>query len=266
MTSLESDGVTVGVGMPIILRFTPSPTDSTAFTKAATVTVDGKPAGGAWYWEQPLKGSPIEAHYRPKTYWPANSTIQVELPIAGLSAGKGLAYEGKLTSVTFQTGDAHISTVDASSLQMTVTDNNRVVKTMPVSLGAAQTPTYNGTKVVMQKGEDTPGTDTLRPNGTVMMNGPGYSNDPVQWSVRVTTSGEYVHSAPWNGEIGARSTSNGCTNLHPAEGKWFYDFSNVGDVVKYINTDGSKLPVWDGYSDWNINWATWSQGGLLLNH
>lgn len=266
VTSLEADGVTVGVGMPVILRFTPSPTDSTAFTKAATVTVNGEPANGAWYWEQPLKGSPIEAHYRPKNYWPANATIQVKLPIEGLSAGKGLAYEGKLTSVTFQTGDAHVSTVDASSLTMTVTNNGKVVRTMPVSLGKATTPTYNGTKVVMQKGENMPGSDKLRPNGTVMMSGPGYTNDPVQWSVRVTTSGEYVHSAPWNGEVGARSTSNGCTNLRPADGKWFYDFSNVGDVVKYINTGTAKVPTWDGYADWNINWATWSQGGLLLNH
>jgi lipoprotein-anchoring transpeptidase ErfK/SrfK len=270
VSSVEADGQTFGVGMPIILRFTPAPTDSTAFTKAARVTVNGQPVNGAWFWEQPTadekKAGTIEAHYRPRTYWPANASINVALPIGGLSAGKGLVYDNKLTSIAMSTGDAHISTVDASDLTMTVESNGKVVKSFPVSLGAAKTPTFNGTKIVMQKGEDVPGTDKLRTNGTVMMNGPGYSNDPVQWSVRITRSGEYVHAAPWNNGIGLRSTSNGCTNLHTTDGKWFYDFSQIGDVVTYANTDGTKMPSWDGYGDWNIPWLQWTQGGLLLNH
>jgi hypothetical protein len=118
----------------------------------------------------------------------------------------------------------------------------------------------------MQKGEDVPGTDTLRANGTVLMSGPGYSGDPVPWSVRVTASGEYVHAAAWNTHIGVRSTSNGCTNLKPADGQWFYNFSQLGDVVKYVNTDGKPMNPLDGLGDWNIPWLQWAQGGLLLNH
>jgi lipoprotein-anchoring transpeptidase ErfK/SrfK len=265
VSSLEADGATYGVGMPIILRFSPSPTDSTAFTKAVTVTVNDAPAAGAWYWEKPLADSPIEAHYRTRAYWPADATVKVELPIAGLTAGPGLSYDGKLSSITFKTGDAHISTVNAETKQMTVRSNNRVVRTIPVSLGAAKTPTYNGVKVVMQKGENAPASAKLRPNGAVRMRGPGY-DEIVDWSVRVTTSGEYVHAAPWNSQIGQASTSNGCTNLGVADAKWFYGFSLLGDVVAYTGTDGTKMPSWDGYGDWNVNWANWSQGGLLLNH
>jgi lipoprotein-anchoring transpeptidase ErfK/SrfK len=69
--------------------------------------------------------------------------------------------------------------VNNATKTITVTSNGHVVKTMPVSLGAATTPTYNGTKVVMQKGEDVPGTNALRADGTVMMSGPGYADDPV---------------------------------------------------------------------------------------
>ena len=134
---------------------------------------------------------------------------------------------------------------------------------MCVSLGAAATPTFNGVKVVMQKGEDVPGTNTLRPNGTVMMSGPGYTDDPVQWSVRITQSGEYVHSAPWNTGIGARSTSNGCTNLRPDDAVWFYGYSVVGDIVQYVGTDGTPMPNWDGLGDWNVSWPVWQQGGKL---
>ncbi|MDT4971541.1 MAG: hypothetical protein QOG22_1684 [Pseudonocardiales bacterium] len=266
VSSNIGDGAKVGVGEPIVLSFSPTPTDSTTFTKAVTVTVNGQPADGAWYWERPYADAPVQAHYREQGYWPANASIHLSLPISALSAGKGLAYSGALSSVTFRTGDAHISTVDASTLSMTVTDNGRTVKTFPVSLGAAKTPTYNGTKIVMQKGEDVPGTNRLRANGTVMMSGPGYSNDPVPWSVRITASGEYVHAAAWNTNIGTRSTSNGCTNLKPADGEWFYNFSQLGDVVTYANTDGTRMNPLDGLGDWNVAWSRWAQGGLLLNH
>jgi lipoprotein-anchoring transpeptidase ErfK/SrfK len=266
VSSLEADGATFGVGMPIVLNFSPTPTDSTAFTKAAVVTVNGQPVSGKRYWEKPYADQPVQAHYRTQNYWPAHATIEVKLPIGGLSAGKGLVYDSALTSVTFQTGDAHVSTVNASTLTLTVTNNGQMVKTVPVSLGAAQTPTYNGTKIVMQKGEDVPGTDTLRPNGTVLMSGPGYTGDPVPWSVRVTASGEYIHAAGWNTHIGVRSTSNGCTNLKPEDGQWFYGFAQVGDVVTYVGTDGSKVNPLDGLGDWNVPWGLWAQGGLLLNH
>jgi lipoprotein-anchoring transpeptidase ErfK/SrfK len=266
VTSALNDGEVVGVGEPIVLSFSPAPTDSSAFTRAASVTVNGAPAIGAWYWERPYAGQPVQAHFRERTYWPAHATIHVTLPISGMSAGKGLAYSGALSSVTFRTGDAHVSTVDAATLTMTVTDNGTVVKTVPVSLGKAATPTYNGTKIVMQKGEDVPGTNTLRPQGTVMMSGPHYTNDPVPWSVRVTASGEYVHAAGWNTHIGTSSTSNGCTNLKPADGQWFYEFSQLGDVVTYLHTDGTRMNPIDGLGDWNIAWSQWSRGGLLITH
>lgn len=267
VTSLLSDGGTYGVGMPIVMYFKPAPKDVKAFEAAVKVTVNGQPANGAWYWEQPLatevQQNMVEAHYREQGYWPANSKIHVSIPIGGLSAGPNLAYAGALDSLDFAIGDKHVTTVSANSYSMTVTSNDKVVNTFKVSLGKAATPTYSGTKVVMQKGEDVPGTNTLRPNGTVMMNGPGYTNDPVQWSVRVTQSGEYVHAAPWNNEIGARSTSNGCTNLHVADAQWFYNFAQIGDVVTYPDAPGGTMRADDGLGDWNVNWAQWQRGGLF---
>jgi lipoprotein-anchoring transpeptidase ErfK/SrfK len=267
VTALENDGATYGVGMPIVLYLSPVPTDATAFENAVRVTVNGQPVNGAWFWEQPtaddVNGNIVEAHYRPQQYWPADSTVHVSIPIGGLSAGPGLAYSSKLSSLDYKIGDAHITDVDASALSMRVNSNGRLVRTVGVSLGAAATPTFNGVKVVMQRGEDVPGTNKLRPNGTVMMSGPGYTNDPVQWSVRITESGEYLHAAPWNNGIGERSTSNGCTNLHTDDASWFYHFSQIGDVVQYVHTDGSRMPTWDGLGDWNVPWAQWTQGGLL---
>jgi lipoprotein-anchoring transpeptidase ErfK/SrfK len=119
----------------------------------------------------------------------------------------------------------------------------------------------------MQKGENDPRTGRLRPDGEVRMvsNAPGNTYDEiVPWSIRVTNSGEYVHAASWNtGNIGSRSTSNGCTNLNVDDAKWFYGFSRIGDVVTYAHTGGSPMPSWDGYGDWNVDWSTWVRGGAV---
>ena len=263
---LESDGSTYGVGMPIIAYFNKKITSATAFVHATTVTVNGANAAGSWYFEASgAAGEVIEAHYRPESYWPAHATIKMNMPVQGLSAGNGLVFDDSLT-LAIATGPANISEVDGASEQMTVTSDGKLVRTMPVSLGAAATPTYTGTAIVEQKGEDQPGTDTLRPTGEVRMIGTGSDQYDllVPWSVRVTNSGEYIHAASWNGgNIGRRSTSNGCTNLNVGDAQWFYAFAQIGDVVTYTNTGGPAMPYWDGYGDWNLPWSVWQTGGLL---
>lgn len=264
VTSIFGDGAKVGVGMPIVLLVDPAPTDATAFVKAAKVKVNGKEVQGAWRWSTPYAGEPMQAHYRLEHYWPANSTIQLELPIGGLSAGKGLEFSGALTSLRLRTGDKVVTTVNGATERAVVMVNDKHYKTMKVSLGSSETPTTTGTKLVMQKGEDVPGTNRLRPDGAVRMQNTAHTYDLiVDWSVRVTTSGEYLHAAPWNSEIGQVSTSDGCTNLSVHNAKWYYHFSNIGDVVIHEHTGGDPIGLWNGYTDWNIPWATYQKGGEL---
>ena len=262
----EGDGQVYGVGFAIIAQFDRAPTDSHAFTHAVTVTVNGSPAGGAWFWQTSGRpGVAIEALYRPRTYWPAHAQINADFPLKGLSAGPGQAFDDSLT-LSVATGAAHISTVDNATHQMTVTSDGKVVHRMPVSLGSGDHPTYHGVKVVMAKGEDAPGSSRPRPQGEVRMIGTGYDL-LVPWSVRVTNSGEYVHAASWNtGNIGIRNTSHGCTNLDVNDAQWFYRFSLLGDVVQYPNASGPTMPSWDGWGWWNLPWSQWSEGGLLLTH
>jgi lipoprotein-anchoring transpeptidase ErfK/SrfK len=264
VSSYLGDGAIVGVGMPIVLSFEPAPTDASAFVEAAKVTVNGKAVQGAWFWEKPYADEPVQAHYRLRDYWPANSTVKLELPIGGLSAGKGLVYRGALSSLTFHTADKHVTHVDGAKETAVVEVNGKRHRTMKASLGASATPTYTGTKLVMQKGEFIPGTRTMRPDGAVRMQNTAHTYDlMVDWSVRVTSSGEYLHAAPWNSEIGQTSTSDGCTNLTVADAEWFYGFARVGDVVIHTNTGGKPVPEGDGFGDWNVSWPTWQQGGLL---
>jgi len=65
----EGDGEGFGVGMPIIAFFSVAPTDASVFDKVVTVTVNGLPAHGAWYWERSSQSEDaLEAHYRLPAY------------------------------------------------------------------------------------------------------------------------------------------------------------------------------------------------------
>jgi lipoprotein-anchoring transpeptidase ErfK/SrfK len=250
--TLNFDGVTYGVGMPVIVYFDKKITDATAFAKAASVKVDGADAGGAWYFEvSGAQNEVYEAHYRQQHYWKANSAVAVNLPMKGLSAGAGMAYDDSLT-LNFQIGAAQLTTVDGNTKTLTETVDGAPKFSFPVSLGKAKTPTYTGTKVVMEKDK--------------IQHMVGTPDDPyslqVPWSVRLTNSGEFIHSAPWNTKnLGNHSTSNGCTNLSTANALLYFNNAVIGDPVVYTNTGGATMPVDDGYGDWNVPWSAWQGGG-----
>jgi len=254
----ENDGRTYGIGMPIIVYLSKAITDAKPFVKATTVTVNGQKVEGAWFFQKSsiYPDYPLEAHYRTQTFWPAHAVITVDLPTRGLPAGTGLSFNNSLT-LTMKTGAANVTTVDGATERLTLTTDGRTKFNFPVSLGKATTPTFTGTKVVMARNR------VKRMIGTT----PGDRYDlQVPWSVRLTNSGEFIHAASWNGgNIGQRSTSNGCTNLNVAAAQEYFNFAQIGDVALYRNTGGGPMPSWDGYGDWNTPWSTWTRGGLLAN-
>ncbi|MDT4937601.1 MAG: hypothetical protein QOG80_1272 [Pseudonocardiales bacterium] len=247
--------------MPVIATFNAKITDGRAFETATKVTVDGKPVDARWYFEysDPASGHVMEAHLRMQNYWPANSRIHVDLPVQGKSGGtvarhpsEEYIFNDSLTS-DFETTDAHVVTVSNATHTLTVKDNGKVWGTFPVSLGASNTPTKRGVKVIMEKGRD------------IRMVGPGYDDPHVKLTQRLTYDGEYLHSAPWNTyniDHGINS-SNGCTNLHPADAQRLYDFLGIGDPVEYPDADGPKMQLGTGYGDWNVTWSLWQTGGAI---
>ncbi len=99
---------------------------------------------------------------------------------------------------------------------MWVYSDGKLIRTFNISLGAAQTPTYLGTAVVISKA-----------NPQLMVSSPGeaYYSIEVPWSVRVTYDGEFLHDAYWNSQLGQANLSHGCTNLAPADAEWYYTWS-----------------------------------------
>jgi len=236
-----------------IAYFDRSPTERTSFARATRVTVNGHPAAGAWYWETSAHpGVAVEVHYRLADYRPAHARIELTAPIKGLSAGAGLAYADNV-SLSTATGAAHVSTVDNTTHQMTLCSDGVLLKTVPVSLGAGDHPTFKGVKVVIE-----------RDRVEEMKNTPGepYYDVMVPWSLRLSNSGMFTHDASWNHNIGDVNTSHGCTNLRPGDAQWFYEFSQIGDVITYLNATGRTMPASDGYGDWKVPWPVWSAGGV----
>jgi lipoprotein-anchoring transpeptidase ErfK/SrfK len=256
-SAVISDGSQVGVGMPIILLLSRPIKDAKAFSAATKVTVNGKLVDGGWYFERKYgdSGHPIEADYRMANYWPGHAQIHMELKAKGKSAGTGLVFNNSL-SLDFATGAANILTVDDATNKVTVMSDGKqwpnANTTFPTSLGAPNTPTKRGTKVIMEKGN------------SICMHGPGYSECGVRYTQRLTYDGEYLHAAPWNTSNIAHgiNSSNGCTNLTTDDAKKLYDFLEIGDVVKYPNADGPLMGLGDGYGDWNVPWPQWKTGGL----
>jgi len=249
-TLSPGDNATVGVGMPVVVKLS-SPVataDHAAFVKHLTVT--STPAQkGAWRWF-----SDNELHWRPSVYWSAGTKVTVKASIAGYNAGGG-AWGVKDVTTTYAIGDAHVSKVDTQTHQMAVTNNGVVVRMFPVSTGNTKYPTKSGIHVTNEKLKT-----TIMDSATVGIprdSADGYY-ETVEWNVRISNSGEFVHAAPWSvGSQGRTNVSHGCVNASTADAEWFYNFSQTGDVVEVVGSPEQLTPT-NGIGDWQIPWATWA--------
>lgn len=244
-------GETVGVGMPVVVTFDLPVTDRALFEKHMMVT--STPAQrGSWYWL-----SDREAHFRPATYWKAGTDITVDLQLNSLPAGNGI-YGQESRSIDFHIGDSHVYKVNAQTHQMQVFSNGALLRTIPITTGKPGFVTRSGTKVIIEKfaskrmNSETVGITSDSPEA--------YDIDDVQWAMRVTYSGEFLHAAPWSvGSQGYANVSHGCTGLSTADAGWLYAMSRRGDVVEYTGTD-RQMTLENGYGDWNLSQADWKSG------
>jgi lipoprotein-anchoring transpeptidase ErfK/SrfK len=248
-------GDTVGVGMPVVVSFDVPVTDRAAFEKHMSVTTTPRQSGG-WYWL-----SDQVVHYRPKSYWKAGTQVSVDIEVNSVPAGNGI-YGQEDRHVDFAVGDAHVYKVDMDTHQMKVFSNGELLRTLPVTTGEEpKFTTRSGVKVIMEK------FDARRMNsetvGIPADSPDAYDIDNVQWAMRVTSSGEFIHAAPWSvASQGNANVSHGCTGLSTANADWLYRMTQIGDVVEYVGTDRTIEPG-NGYSDWNLSWAEWQEGSAL---
>jgi lipoprotein-anchoring transpeptidase ErfK/SrfK len=247
------EGEVVGVGMPIVVYFTTAVTDKAAVESALSVDTSGEVLG-AWHWY----GSK-EVHYRPALYWPPGEQVTVHANLKGVNAGKGV-WGAENRTLNFSVGDSHVTTVNAKTHEMTVAVNGQVVRTAPVSTGRDKYPTTSGVHVVLEK---TPSIIMDSATVGIPKGNPDYYYEKVDWDVRISWSGEFVHSAPWStSSQGHANVSHGCVNASPADAAWFYTLSRRGDIVVVTNT-GRPLVSGNGWTDWNMDWEHWLAGSAI---
>ena len=140
---------------------------------------------------------------------------------------------------------------------MTFKRNGKLIKTMPVSTGKPGDETRSGIKVIMTKERNVIFT------ADVAESDPEYYRIPIETAMRITWSGEYLHSAPWSvGDQGYRNVSHGCVNLSPADSEWLMQNVRIGDIVEVINS-GREQDLGNGITVWNESWKDWKAGSAL---
>ncbi|SBV01402.1 Lipoprotein-anchoring transpeptidase ErfK/SrfK [Streptomyces sp. MnatMP-M77] len=255
------DGSTVGVGMPVSINFNKAITDKKAVQAGITVTSSsGQEVVGHWFNSQRLD-------LRPENYWQGGSTVTLKLALDGVEGADGV-FGVQQKTVTFKVGRNQVSTVDVKSKTMTVARDGKTIKTIPISAGSPDNPTYNGQMVISEKHKET------RMNGATV----GFTDDDgkgeydikdVPHAMRLSTSGTFIHGNYWGkGIFGNANTSHGCVGLadvkgandSSAPGAWFYDNSLVGDVVIVKNSPDKTITPDNGLNGWNMSWAEWTAG------
>ena len=106
------------------------------------------PQPGAWSWVS----SGTQAYYRAPEYWKPGTKLTVRIGVGGMPTGGG-RYGDQDREATAKIGRSFVMKVDNKTKKMTVVQNGKTVKTMPVSLGKKSTPSSSGTMVVMDKQE-----------------------------------------------------------------------------------------------------------------
>ena len=248
------NGEVVGVGMPVIVSFDVPVTDKASIEKHLTVTSSPQQAG-SWHWI-----SDNEVHWRPRHYWKPGTQVTVDADINSVPAGNGVF--GQLSrSASFTVGDAIVSRVDIQRHTMKVFKNGKLLRTLPITTGKAGFTTRSGTKVIIEKfRERRMNSETV---GISRNNPEYYDIDDVEYAMRLTYSGEFIHAAPWSvGSQGYANVSHGCTGMSTANAAWLYNISKRGDVVEYTGSN-RWMTMTNGYGDWNEPFREYRAGSAL---
>lgn len=246
-------GARVGVAMPIIATFDYPVRDKA--TVESRLRVESTPTvEGSWHWD-----SDRSVTYRPRAYWPGGASVKVHADLTGVEITDGI-WGAAREPVSFSIGAATVSVVDLTNHTMTVTRDGQVLRTIPITAGKDGMETRVGTKVIMTR-EASRRMDAATVG--IPKDDPDYYNLDVQYAMRLTYSGEFLHAAPWSASShGKANVSHGCTGMGDADARWLMGESNVGDPVEFIH--GTRpLDSGNGWTMWNTPYEQWRVGSAL---
>lgn len=255
VNAIAPGGSTVGVGFPLILDFSVPIKDKADVERALEVRMS-RPVEGAWHWT-----SDTQIVFRPKEYWPAHQKIRLVAHLTGVRAAPGV-FGDENVSKRWTVGEKVIVKASAKTKRAVVYENDEKIKSWPVSMGQGGVWKYHTTSGIhLTMGKSNP-EQMISPG--IEKGEPGYYDELVYWAVRISNSGEYIHSMPstvW--AQGRQNVSHGCINSPPQKAEWFYKYQHPGDVVIITGTP-RKLEYNNGWGFWQKkSWKSWVAGSAL---
>jgi lipoprotein-anchoring transpeptidase ErfK/SrfK len=209
------------------------------------------PQPGAWHW---FGGRQVM--YRPPTYWQAGTKLTARIALDGHPIGNG-RYGDMDRRATVTIGRKFVMDVDNATKTMSVYQDDKLLRTMPVSLGKPKTPSSSGTMVIMDRQEKTVFDTTQDPNPENR-----YRVD-IAFAQRLTWDGEFIHAAPWSvADQGVRNVSHGCVNLSTPNAQWLYNLTMIGDPVTVRGTERRLVPG-NGWTAWDLAWTDYLKGSAV---
>jgi lipoprotein-anchoring transpeptidase ErfK/SrfK len=223
---LPTRGAVVGVAYPVVVTFRAPVADRIATERAIDIKA-APPMTGKFEW---LEND--VAQWVPDRFWPAHTTIELSVGSLATSFQTGPAVVG-VADLTAHTFTVSIDGVDAGPPSALPAPHHRPhwgeAGVFPASMGRAEYPTPVGTYTVLGKDR----TVTMDSSSVgIPVDAPDGYLLTVDWAVRFTSRGLFVHSAPWAiNSMGYDNVSHGCISLSPEDAEWYYDTVNVGDPV-----------------------------------
>ncbi|WP_280700116.1 Ig-like domain-containing protein [Kitasatospora sp. GP82] len=248
-------GEKFGVGMIVSVEFGGPVKNRADLQKAITVEAsDDTEVKGHWFGDTRLD-------LRPEHFWKPGTTVKVHFRTKNVEVSPGV-YGATDRDEQFTIGRSKVSEVDAAAHTMVVKKDGAPDQTVPITAGADDNPSWNGTMVVSEKNR----MQHMDSRTVVGLKGPGYIADDPH-ALRLTSSGTFLHGNPKAADAIARGAniSHGCVGLpdtpkgddNSPAGKFYAD-SIIGDVVTVRHSVKTEpLEPFNGLSGWNLPWSKW---------
>jgi lipoprotein-anchoring transpeptidase ErfK/SrfK len=223
---LPTQDAVVGVAHPVVVTFS-GPVADRHLAESA-IDIKSVPAmTGKYEW---LDNKVVQ--WTPDRYWPAHTTIALTVEGQPTEIKTGPAVIG-LASISQHTFTVSIDGAEAGPPQSLPAPHHRPhfgeQGVMPASTGRPEYPTPVGSYTVLSKertitmDSSSVGIPVDAPDGYLLT---------VDYAVRISGHGLFVHSAPWAvNSLGLDNVSHGCIGLSPGDAEWYYNKVNVGDPV-----------------------------------
>ena len=223
---LPKPGAVVGVANPVVVTLGAPVT--TRFAAEEAIDIMSAPAMTCKF--QWLDNNVVQ--WVPDRFWPAHSTVALSVGGRPTTFATGPKVVG-VASISDHTFTVTIDGVEAGPPTSLPAPHHRPhwgqAGVFPATMGRSAYPTPVGIYPVLSKERS-----VVMDSSTVgiPVNSPDGYHLTVDYAVRFTSRGLFVHSAPWAvNSLGNDNVSHGCISLSPEDAEWYFKTVNIGDPV-----------------------------------